>query len=75
MYFENLERIGIFAPANNASLEPSLYIDLENCGLSKNVKKEIENKGYTYKIERQYFKLSAYGRSFIQAAYNTNISM
>lgn len=66
-YLDNIKRLGIIAPPDGLSLsDDKQYYKLENCCLVRSLKKDTEQKGFEFGIQRSYFKPTAYGNGFIK---------
>lgn len=68
LYFGNFIRMGILESPEGFSLEKDRYLEIENCTYLQELKINMEKKGHVFEIQKRFYKLTSYGRSFINIA-------
>lgn len=68
LYFNNFVRIGLLSSPDGYSLERDKYVKLESAPYVQKIKVEIENEGNIFETQRRFYKLTSFGKEFVQTA-------
>jgi|GEM_PF-101174 len=65
LYFNNFIRIGLIISPEGFALGRDKYSHLERCDHITELKKQIENSGSTFDLQRRFYKLTPFGKRFV----------